>query len=66
MRTQPRRPPGPAGVAHGDTNKQIARELSIALPTVKNHIHKVLENLELRSRRDAAAYVRRCGAALPG
>jgi two-component system NarL family response regulator len=48
-------------VAPGDTNKQIARDLSIALPTVKNHIHNVLEKLELRSRWDAAAYVQQSG-----
>lgn len=49
-------------VAQGDTNKQIARDLSIAVPTVKNHIHNVLEKLELRSRWDAAAYVQQRGA----
>jgi DNA-binding NarL/FixJ family response regulator len=45
-------------VAQRDANKQIARALCIALPTVKNHVHHVLEKLELRSRWDAAAYVR--------
>jgi DNA-binding NarL/FixJ family response regulator len=35
-------------VARGDSNKEIARDLCIALPTVKNHIHNVLEKLELK------------------
>jgi two-component system NarL family response regulator len=44
-------------VGQGDSNKEIARRLGIALPTVKNHVHNVLEKLELRSRWDAAAYL---------
>lgn len=37
----------------GLRNKEIARELEIAVPTVKNHVHKVLEKLDVRRRRDA-------------
>jgi DNA-binding NarL/FixJ family response regulator len=48
-----------ARVAQGASNKQIARDLCIALPTVKNHIHHVFEKLEFRSRWDAVAYMQR-------
>lgn len=37
----------------GLRNKEIARELKIAVPTVKNHVHKILEKLDVRRRRDA-------------
>lgn len=37
----------------GLRNKEISRELEIAVPTVKNHVHKILEKLDVRRRRDA-------------
>lgn len=40
-------------VAAGLRNKEIARELEIAVPTVKNHVHKILEKLGVRRRREA-------------
>jgi len=42
----------------GLTNKAIARELSIALPTVKNHVHHILEKLGVARREEAAARLR--------
>jgi DNA-binding NarL/FixJ family response regulator len=42
-------------LGYGLTNKQIARELSIELPTVKNHVHNILEKLEVSSRVQAVA-----------
>lgn len=39
----------------GQSNKQIARELGIELATVKNHVHQVLQRLQIRHRREAAA-----------
>ncbi len=39
----------------GMTNKQIARELSIELATVKNHVHNILDKLEVHSRMQAVA-----------
>jgi DNA-binding NarL/FixJ family response regulator len=34
----------------GLTNKEIARHLCIELATVKNHVHNILDKLEVRSR----------------
>jgi DNA-binding NarL/FixJ family response regulator len=42
----------------GLSNKQIAQELCIELSTVKNHVHQILDKLQVRSRRDAAAALR--------
>jgi len=42
----------------GLSNKQIARELTIELPTVKNHVHNILEKLNVRRRGEAAARMR--------
>jgi two-component system nitrate/nitrite response regulator NarL len=46
-------------VDEGLTNKEIGRRLCIELPTVKNHIHNILEKLQLGSRSEAAAWMRR-------
>lgn len=45
----------------GLTNKEIARDLSIALPTVKNHVHHILEKLGVGRRAEAAARLRHPG-----
>jgi DNA-binding NarL/FixJ family response regulator len=45
-------------VDQGLSNKEIARELCIELPTVKNHVHRILDKLGVRRRTDAAALVR--------
>ena len=42
-------------VAQGLTNKEIARQLTIQLPTVKNHVHNILNKLQLSRRAQAAA-----------
>src|SRR5437773_985410 len=42
----------------GLSNKQIAGELHIELPTVKNHVHNILEKLQVQRRSEAAARVR--------
>lgn len=49
-------------IDRGLSNKEIARELCIELPTVKNHVHRILEKLGVRRRADAAALV--CGDGL--
>jgi len=42
-------------LADGMSNKLIARRLQVALPTVKNHVHSILEKWDVRSRGEAAA-----------
>jgi DNA-binding NarL/FixJ family response regulator len=37
----------------GLANKEIARSLDIELCTVKNHVHRILDKLNVHSRRDA-------------
>ncbi len=45
-------------VEQGLSNKEIAGRLCIELPTVKNHVHRILDKLEVRRRAEAAALVR--------
>lgn len=42
-------------IRQGFSNKEIAQELNIAEPTVKNHVHHLLEKLEVTTRAQAAA-----------
>jgi DNA-binding NarL/FixJ family response regulator len=43
-------------ISKGRNNREIARELTIELGTAKNHVHNILDKLNLKSRRDAAVY----------
>jgi two-component system, NarL family, nitrate/nitrite response regulator NarL len=45
-------------LSRGLSNKHIARTLSLQLATVKNHVHKILEKLNVRTRGEAAALLR--------
>lgn len=45
-------------VDEGFSNKEIGRRLQISTATVKNHMHHVLEKLQVRRRGQAAARVR--------
>lgn len=45
----------------GLANREIADRLHIAIPTVKVHVHNILDKLEVRHRGEAAAKLRRCG-----
>jgi two-component system nitrate/nitrite response regulator NarL len=46
-------------VDQGFSNKEIASRLSIEMSTVKNHVHNVLEKLQVHRRGDAVAHIRR-------
>ena len=43
----------------GLANKEIAARLCIELPTVKNHVHHILEKLDVSRRAEAVAWARR-------
>jgi DNA-binding NarL/FixJ family response regulator len=44
-------------ISKGYTNQQIAQNLVIEVGTVKNHVHNILEKLNVNSRGEAAAYL---------
>ncbi len=46
-------------IDRGFSNKEIAHELGIELPTVKNHVHNLLKRLSVHRRSQAAAKIRR-------
>lgn len=48
-------------IATGATNSEIANHLFISINTVKNHIHNILEKLNLKDRRELAAFARQHG-----
>jgi DNA-binding NarL/FixJ family response regulator len=44
-------------IGAGLTNQEIADRLVIEVGTVKNHVHSILQKLDVSSREDAAAYL---------
>jgi two-component system, NarL family, nitrate/nitrite response regulator NarL len=44
-------------IGAGLSNQDIANQLFIELGTVKNHVHRILDKLNVNSRQDAAAYL---------
>jgi len=50
----------------GLSNKEIARRLGIEAATVKNHVHNILDKLQVHRRGEAAARVRRAFSLVPG
>jgi two-component system, NarL family, nitrate/nitrite response regulator NarL len=46
-------------IEDGLSNKEIARRLYIEVATVKNHVHNILEKLQVKRRGEAAALLRR-------
>lgn len=44
-------------IGQGLTNQDIAEKLVIEIGTVKNHVHNILEKLNVSSRGEAAAYL---------
>jgi DNA-binding NarL/FixJ family response regulator len=51
-------------IERGLMNKEIGSRLGIELPTVKNHVHRILEKLGAHRRADAAAHIRSVGLTL--
>ncbi len=45
-------------VAAGRSNKEISIALRLEVQTVKNHVHNILDKLQVRSRRQVALYAR--------
>jgi NarL family two-component system response regulator LiaR len=50
-------------IAQGQTNRQIAEELSIAEATTRSHVTRILKKLDVESRTQAALYALREGIA---
>lgn len=48
-------------IGHGLSNKEIAGALQIELSTVKNHVHHILEKLQVRRRAEAVSAARTRG-----
>ena len=48
-------------IAEDLSNKQIARRLSLSLYTVKNHVHNIVEKLQVDNRFKAVEYARQRG-----
>jgi DNA-binding NarL/FixJ family response regulator len=44
-------------IGQGFTNQQIAEKLTIEVGTVKNHVHRILNKLNVADRQTAAAYL---------
>lgn len=53
-RLTPRESEIAALLARGMSNREIARTLTISLPTVKNHVHNVLDKLQVTRRSEVA------------
>lgn len=51
-------------VAKGLTNKEIASQLSLSEYTVKNHVHRIMKQLDVSTRHEAAGTIRSYGYAL--
>ena len=54
-----------SGITAGHSNAEIARELSVSLKTVQNHVSHVLAKLQVRDRTQAALRARGLGGQSP-
>jgi DNA-binding NarL/FixJ family response regulator len=52
-------------VASGLTNKEIAANLNLSQFTVKNHLHRVMRQMEAANRHDAINLIRATGQLAP-
>ena len=50
-----------AQVAEGASNQEIAQKLFLSVNTVKNHLHNMLNKLELKNRQELAEYAKQHG-----
>lgn len=53
-------------MAKGQSNAEIGEKLEVGAPTVKTHVARVLEKLELRDRVQAVVYAYETGLVRPG
>lgn len=53
-------------LAHGQSNKQIARRLNNTEQTIKSHVSRILSKLGVQSRTQATLYAIRTGLVSPG
>jgi two-component system nitrate/nitrite response regulator NarL len=53
-------------IDQGLSNRDIGQRLGIEIRTVKNHVHSILEKLQVRRRGEAAARMRAAGASVVG
>ena len=44
-------------ISEGLTNQEIAARLVVEVGTVKNHVHRILEKLNVSNRQEAASYL---------
>ena len=65
VRLTPRETQVVALIDDGLSNKEIAARLQISAPTVKNHIHNLLEKLNASRRSEAAARARALRVGIP-
>jgi len=54
-----------AGVAAGESNREIAQRLTLAEATVKHHITNIFDKLGVSNRAELAAYATSHGLAQP-
>ena len=52
-------------VEHGLSNKEIATRLKIEVSTVKNHMHNILDKLQLPNRHSAVSHLKEQGFSVP-
>jgi DNA-binding NarL/FixJ family response regulator len=48
-------------IARGETNRQIAEQLSISLKTVRNHVSNIFSKLQVADRAQAVIRAREAG-----